>query len=67
MPAELGKSSSANYLVLPRVTDFNLVSARKYGSFGHIGIGMVSHSLGNSLQLLEEGILTEQPHWIFQL
>ena len=42
VPAWLEKSSSGNYMVLARATDFSPVSARKDGSFGQISIGMVS-------------------------
>ena len=42
LPAGLEKSSFGKYLVLVRATDFSPVSARKDGSFGQIGIGMVS-------------------------
>ena len=41
LPAGLEKSSFGKYLVLVRATDFSPVSARKDGSFGQIGIGMV--------------------------
>ena len=56
VPAGLEKGSSANYLVLVRLTDFNLASARKYGSFCPIGIGIVSQSLENICNALGTNI-----------
>ena len=39
-------------MVLVRLTDFNLASARKYESFCPIGIGIVQQSLGNRCNTL---------------
>ena len=64
LPARLEKSSFGKYLVLVRAIDFSPVSARKDGSFGQIGIGMVSQCSGKSLQLLvsdvQQGTLPEE-------